>query len=400
MKKKCFHRVETLFLVSVLFIFSIALAGCKAATIAHNFKDLISDGEYSEAKIFYLDNIVEDGDTSTAVNEYLSEYVSEALLKYQNGEWDYTTSVYRIENVSDYPSISEQASSALKIINEDHDSELAYQDAKLYYEAGEYTSAIKCFDNVSPNCRSYSEAMDFKDQIVSTYRESILSSSSTLLEQEEYLDAIDLVDEALSLLPKDTDLSTQRTKIIAAKQKHDTEYEKDMLATAEAFASKNNFESAIRTLTEAAAVLGDNRFEESISEYSKRLPKGIDELKIIQKGAVDIIRNSEDTFGNKYEVAALFNHFDSEIAYALINTDGYFNNFSAVIAVYDRSTDTVVDRPFEVYADGVLVYKTTITPTTAPINVDIEIDNCQQLRINGACRVIAGNIKFYNKLVD
>lgn len=398
MKTKLTRCVRVLFIAMVLVVFSIALAGCKAATIAHNFKDLISDGEYSEAKIFYLDNIVEDGDTSTAVNEYLSEYVSEALLKYQNGEWDYTTSVYRIENVSDYPAISEQASSALKIINEDHDSELAYQDAKLYYEAGEYTSAIKCFDNVSPNYRSYLEAMDFKDQIVSTYRESILSSSSTLLEQEEYLDAIDLVDEALLLLPKDTDLSTQRTKIIAAKQKHDTEYEKDMRASADALASKNNFESAIRTLTEAAAVLGDNRFDESIREYSKRLPKGIDELKIIQQGFVQIIKNSEDTFGNEYEIAAFFNYFD--LTYALINTSGYFNNFSAVIAVDDRFDYSAADCPFEVYADGVLVYETTITPTTAPINVDIEINNCQQLKIGGAYDVIAGNIKFYNKLVD
>lgn len=237
--------------------------------LVNNFITAATGGNITEAISIYDESINDTGLTETA-SDTLQKALNDAIAQFEAGETEYTDALRTAQSI-------EQISIARSVLQTDQFEEIyerlellgvsrvAYATGQTYQENKKYPEAIAQFSAVSvDDTFCYEDAQARIAACQTAYKELILQEADAYISNEQYSDAMHLLDDALDVLPNDTDLSTLR----------DTSYNNasenaiiTALSNAEAQANEGDYASAIKTINSSLVLHNDDRLKTALSSY-------------------------------------------------------------------------------------------------------------------------------------
>lgn len=348
---------------------------------------------------------------------------------------------YEIENI-DYNSASEQLSALADLCNnEDKAVELtkllselselkasrdAYAKAEEAYEAGNYSTALDEYSQVSENDSNYEDAQTKIAECTEQYRQEILDQTENPESDSEYENAISLVTIALGVLPEDEELTerlnslteeyaallksealTQGTEYINAGNyaeafalinkaleynEGDSElvsfltssqsaYESYITEQVNAFTAGYDYDSALALLDTALSTLPDSTALTELREQTeKNQPVKLCDIKVAESENYEQITElvvTEDSMGNQYNPGNLFKvscyrGVGEDKGYAKYYLNGEYTKLKGIIVAADDSE--ITGCVLTVYGDNKILYTSQlITRSTSPLVLDLDV---------------------------
>lgn len=350
---------------------------------------------------------------------------------------------YETENI-DYEGASEQISALVDLCNnEDKAVELtkllselselkasrdAYAKAEEAYEAGNYSTALDEYSQVSENDSNYEDAQTKIAECTEQYRQEILDQMENPESDSEYENAISLVTIALGVLPEDAELTerlnslteeyaallksealTQGTEYINAGNyaeafalinkaleynEGDSElvsfltssqsaYESYIAEQVNAFTAGYDYDSALALLDTALSTLPDSTALTELREQTEEnQPVKLCDIKVAESEYYEQITElvvTEDSMGNQYNPGNLFkvscyfgSSSDIKKGYAKYYLNGDYTKLKGTIVAADDSE--ITGCVLTVYGDNKILYTSNlITRSTSPLAFDLDV---------------------------
>lgn len=153
-------------------------------------------------------------------------YISEKEKGFEKGKIDYKTAASYIQEFCQYDdsSISKNAKQAKDDIDALNVSMEAYEKAEKFSKDKDYENALKNYSNVITADKNYASAQSQMSQIVPIYKEDVMNSLESFLNEKNYSGAL----ENLNLLKKfcqDQDIQDKIIEIQDLKDSYDKEQE-------------------------------------------------------------------------------------------------------------------------------------------------------------------------------
>ncbi len=83
-----------------------------------------------------------------------------------------------------------------------------FAEGIAFYDAGDYESAIKRFDQLPADSKQYAEAQELLEKSIESYRTGIMEKVNSYIQDGEYDVAVELIKKAHTILSNDTELQT------------------------------------------------------------------------------------------------------------------------------------------------------------------------------------------------
>ncbi len=258
-----------------------------------------------------------------------------------------------------------------------------------YSEQG-YEQARSYLNNVSTNYASD----DVKDLVDSLYSEiyvsEVVAEVQGYIDAGEYLKAISTIEdyESWYAITNSTTLDELADTALSG-------YVAYISAQASSLSAVGKYDQAIEILEEAQGEVTSSELSTLLDEIMELRPVYITDLKIstgdnyLTYSSTDVI---EDTVGNTYAGTYVLGLKDSRSSTTTTSGTGYVEYFlngeyttlTGTLAVNDKTTDAEYNNKivFRVYGDNdEVLYKKTVTRTTTPVELNIDLSGVQWLRI-------------------
>ncbi len=338
--------------------------------LVNNFITAATDGNITEAISIYDESINDIGLTEAA-SDTLQKALTHAIAQFEAGETEYTDALRTAQSI-------EQISIARSVLQTDQFEEIyerlellgasrvAYATGQTYQEDEKYPEAIAQFSAVSVDDTFYYE--DAQARIAAcqtTYKELILQEANAYISNEQYSDAMHLLDDALEVLPNDTALSALR----------DTSYNNasenaiiTALSKAEAQANEGDYAGAIKTINSSLVLHNDDRLETALSSYQVRYTLFTAEAYIANNdypGAIFTLSDGLEANPESEElILAYSNYCYSYVTMVIAEADTYIAELD-----YD-SAISVVRQALETFpADEMLTKKLEDLTASKPVSL-------------------------------
>lgn len=304
----------------------------------------------------------------------------------------------------------------------------AYDLGKRFYEAGEYSRAITELQKVQDSSFYYANAQTLLIEAANGYRAEILQTAGSYAEQREYTIAINILENALLMLPNDSELQHISDEYRSA---YKSVVRTEAIEQADMYIAENDYANAIKTVDAVLDKIGyDDEltalYNKYIGEYKDFLISEANKAYHTTgyEDAVSILKEGLHTLGNEENILSLISQYEACAPinfYALTNSGSqyYYSgdphwNYSFTNSVYDTSkiqrnnviysmvdepsTRLYVNREFvqisgtlffrldcnddyshytfiRIYGDGDLLYEKSISNTDDPQYFEVDISD-------------------------
>jgi len=296
-----------------------------------------------------------------------------------------------------------------------------------YYDAGNYEAAIECFGQLPIDSEQYEKAQAMLEKSADAYSARILEKADSYLREEEYEVALELLKQALVLLPDNADLKNSYTNayegyksvvcataigqaeeyrakndyvnaivvLRAALEKiqkdvemeaklkvYEADYREQMLTEADATLSSAGYQQAIAVLNTGLSVLvGDSILIEKIELYKTYAPIEIMEMETFSGDNTANVMAVTDTLGNEYSHTYVVstNYGTDEFA-VLLNGDYTKLSGTIIWSKEDKNNSGYYTMLF--YEGDRLIYSSNpCSATSGPIIFSCDISNVNILTV-------------------
>ncbi len=260
-KKK--RTTLVIFCAIILLVMTIAPAALILTNPSMDVARALAKNDFTSAAEIFGTKIKQDTITQKAALAAVSTYVENQRIKYVNEELDFDTALSNISAVAAMNVVDEKITdAALSYVQRLNISRTAWQTAEEAYIAGDYVTAIEQYSLVTDV--NYSNAQEKLVMAQDAYREQILVQVNLLTDAQKFDQAVELINQALAVLPEDGRLSQKLSYITDGKN---AETLASLLEAASAQAASQDFKSAFTTLGDAKSVYGeDTQYKEKLSE--------------------------------------------------------------------------------------------------------------------------------------
>ncbi|MBR5515713.1 MAG: protein kinase [Clostridia bacterium] len=353
----------------------------------------LENGNFDDA----LDLFLEFGSDKKLVKS-LSDRLDQVYDDFYNGKITYERAKEELETIEkmNIKELSEKFISTRDKIFQLNDSKIAFEKAEEYYENGDYIKAIEQYMLVIITDPNYSAAQTKINSSKGKYKDSVIDECESLVSENKYTEAMDILENALTVFENDTELEgklssvktsyvkyavSQADTLLEEKKYDDAQalledvlseipdneeiqekideipsiIEQDYIEEAQALADKGAYESAIKILDDALELLPDN---ENIIAKKKEIlesqPVDINNLTIVDSSSGNISALSSagtDAFGDSYNTGIKFTPTEDEASYIVYKLDGNFENFEATLTL-PSSADSESKFTVEIFTDG------------------------------------------------
>ena len=228
------------------------------------------------------------------------------------------------------------------------------------------------------------ESDKYTQIIFSQEKIAALQKASDEANSGNVLTALSIIEQAQCAAPEDEDYKS-------AYEQYKTKYVEDVISEADSMADAKNFDSAIELCNNASKNVDDPRLQSEIQKIEELRPISVDMTSLIEidsdqffSGPAKTIVN--DTYGNTYNQPIVFDGIDDFVTY---NANGEYTSLFGLLAAHDGFEKDYA-AVITIYADDKLIYTSpTITRTTRPINVSLNIAGANLITIKST-----GNINY------
>lgn len=222
----------------------------------------------------------------------------------------------------------------------------------------------------------------------------IINEATEMAENGDYEGALKTLDSAEETFFTRSAINSLRNDIKSA-------YRQQILEASDYAAEEGNYQSAANILDEGIEELqGDTTLEE---EKAKYLPVDLTELEPSYQGYVErIAEEITDTNGDVYYTGLRgFMDADDPNAYVIWTLNGEYKYLSArgIVRQEDRESDYT--GAIKIYGDGNLLFeRTNIGGETLPYDINVDIENVRELKIEMTGNGNMGNYGINSVLVN
>lgn len=383
----------------------------------------IKDGDYEEAMDLYDDNY-KRGKGDFFLNNGLIGIAKKCEQDFINSKikaddaFDLINSIRNME-VNDIEDELDEIYSSISSLSYDRQ---IIEEAEEYYSDENYLMAISSYNSLSKESPLYEGVAAKIEEAKGKYKSEVLAEVDSYIEKNSFKDLTsyisnnisslddseltseimnkyysyletqtnkllsdDLYSDAVSNLYYAQDFFSDDKKIDEMLDNIETNYVNSSLKKAEEAFNNGNYEVAASTVQVAMEQVEENeQLSNKYNEYKAYLPAYINDLDYFNKyGDIDTNRSFErvaDNTGKEYSRAYCVGYSGYASAEYLIN--GNYTNFEGVCGVAYEKRTYDDSRFFEVYGDGVLLYRSpTFTAGTLPTSFNIDISNVKILQI-------------------
>ena len=364
-------------IIVLILILAVAAAGVsiffinqKNIVLMDNFIEAVESGNVNEAISIYDTNITDTGLEEDAP-EQLQTLLDNAANQFENGETAYVDALRTVESI-------EQISIARGVLNTEQfaeiytrmealgNSRVAYTTGLSYQDEQKYPDAIAQFSAVlQDDTYCYEDAQARITECQKIYKENTLEQVNAYIADGQHSDAMHLLDNALEVLPNDTDLSALRdTSYSNAVETAITE----ALAKAASQAENGDHSGAIKTINASLAIHQDDRLKTALSTYQIQYALVTADTCVSNgdyPGAITAIADGlESNPENVDLLTAYSDYYDTYVADVISEADAY-----AAALDYDNAISIVRQALENLPEDETLSAKLDTLKASKPISL-------------------------------
>lgn len=359
------------------------------------------------------------------IGEIKSDF-SQGAIPYETARMELTT----IKNMG-IKSISTEITEIQIFVEKLNESRTNFATAESFFSTGDYKEAISHYRQVIEDDENYDAAAARLADSLERYRDQSLNKAKEYADAELYANAINTLDEALTVIPNDATLTEQKRlyeKSDVEKQKADAlseaaalarngdylgavkalnsvmntqssdaelisayngycdKYAAKVITTAEEKVKVKDFEGAISALNAALKeVPGNNKLTEKLEEVKSRQPVPITNLTAINSNNWQKWNNGspKDPFGNDYSSSSnyVISYSYGGEQYIEYRLYGDYTTLTGTIAPYTEMEEDKYGF-LQVYVDDVLVYTSKdVGRKTDAFSFEVNVSGAEYIKL-------------------
>lgn len=413
------------------------------------FKRLMEKDDYVSALNLYDTKLAGGEDSHRAVG-FIRNEMDVILEEFKAGEREYQTVASELDAFEAIPELEAEVKEIRPEIERFQNSFLAYAAAEEFFAQGDYENAISSYKKVIAEDGNFEAAQEKLEKSVQNYRNEVVKTTDELVEKEQYSDAVELLSSAMAVIPDDTTLQQKWNTVCAKQEEHETQLRLEQIAS---LLEQENYREAVMAgmkankeypdntdiskklqdatekyieevtqkvneqirednLTEAQqlanelrSVLPDNTVYEELSEKIEQYyPVSLLDLESFQEESYELIEETVnwvvgghfDNMGNTDYQGMVYTvgitgaggrngtHEEAYLEYTYL-IDGKYNEFSGILATERRSKNETWVGSYArvvVYGDGAKLFTSSeIRGGVKPIDFSVDITNVNELKI-------------------
>lgn len=338
----------------------------------------VDAGNYVDAAEIYANSIYGNTDREYQAKQELEARLEQALDDYNTSVKSYDEAKNAIITVDRVGVLSiERVDRTQESLTALQKSKSAFDSAEALFASGLYTDALENYLAVIESDTNYAAAQQKAAEAREYFLTDLDGELDEHLADDQYDDALMLLENARLMLPGEASLDARETEIEA-------KYLNFALDQAEtAFAAGKDYESAIRIITTAQNKLGENdRLTAALEEYQSYIPVYLNELEYFDKeGELFLESAPKDNYGNEYESALFVSNWGN--TYVTYYLNGNYARLSGICAISEDRKSSDGESYFEIFGDGVLLYRSaTMTRGETPYSFSVDVTGVSLLTID------------------
>jgi tetratricopeptide (TPR) repeat protein len=183
-----------------------------------SFIGSVLENKSSEAIEVYENKIKGDSEKEKEVETLLKREIQSIKSDYLLKKIDYNAATVELETIQKTNLLKSEIDSMKKEINKINDSRTAFKTGQEFLDKENYREAIIEFKKVIEEDENYLKAQEFINDTKNEFKADVLSKAEQHASDENYIDAISVLANALTIIPKDPD-------VIAKKEVYEQENE-------------------------------------------------------------------------------------------------------------------------------------------------------------------------------
>lgn len=203
-------------IVGVVIILGVMISLLNSSPVGA-FEKAIASNKYGDANQIFEKEIKGDLKKEMEVEAFLQDEIDSILQGYSEEKIDYNSTIVKLETIQKTDLLKPKVSEAFSTINELNDSRTAFKTGQELLKNNNVKDALlelkKVIDTDNQN---YSTAQNLIKETSTEYKTSVLNESDKLANEQNYAEAINIINDALAILNNDSDLTSK--KVIYEKQ--------------------------------------------------------------------------------------------------------------------------------------------------------------------------------------
>lgn len=359
------------------------------------------------------------------IGEIKSDF-SQGAIPYETARMELTT----IKNMG-IKSISTEITEIQIFVEKLNESRTNFATAESFFSTGDYKEAISHYRQVIEDDENYDAAAARLADSLERYRDQSLNKAKEYADAELYANAINTLDEALTVIPNDAKLTEQKrlyeksdmekqkadalseaaalarngdylgavkalnsvmntqssdAELISAYNGYCDKYAAKVITTAEEKVKVKDFEGAISALNAALKeVPGNKKLAEKLEEVKSRQPVPITNLTAINSNNWQKWNNGspKDPFGNDYSSSSnyVISYYYGGEQYIEYRLYGDYTTLTGTIAPYTEMEEDKYGF-LQVYVDDVLVYTSKdVGRKTDAFSFEVNVSGAEYIKL-------------------
>lgn len=208
--KKLNNKLLVFGLVGVLIIGAIIATVIFFNNPVGKFKEAIKDNKYIEASKIYNEKIKGNTSDENEIINFLKSNIESIKKDFSENKLEYNAAISQLDIIEKTGLVLSEVLSAKSEINSLNDSRTAFKKGKEFLDSKNYKEALSELKKVISEDENYSKAQELINSCIKDYKTTVLSEAKTAANSNDYDNALALLNEALTLIPNDSDISTKK----------------------------------------------------------------------------------------------------------------------------------------------------------------------------------------------
>lgn len=175
----------------------------------NKFEKAVQEYEFAVARDIYSSKIKGDKGKEQSAKAFLVDELQHLKQQFKDEEISYKIVIERLNAVEKMGVVNQQVATARKEINALNNSRIAFLQGKELLASSNFADALIQFNMVKEVDANYKEAQELIVESGKLYKNDILKNAENYAVKEDYESAVSIINDALLVLNKDSDLTAK-----------------------------------------------------------------------------------------------------------------------------------------------------------------------------------------------
>lgn len=179
------------------------------------FKRAVEDNKYIEASIVYNQKIKGNLEDEKKIEGFIKDELNKTTQNFKSNSVDYQKATTSIETIKKLDLLKPEVETTTSIINKLNDSRTSFKKGQEFIGSKNLKEGISEFKKVITDDENYGKAQELISQYTTEYKTVALKDAEQLSSSTNYDKALSVLNDALAILPNDSDISAKKAVLLS-----------------------------------------------------------------------------------------------------------------------------------------------------------------------------------------